>query len=127
MSNIPDTLKYAKTHEWSRLEDDDIVRVGISDFAQEQLGDLVYVELPKVGEKVRAGEQCAVVESVKAASDLYSPVTGEIIAVNEVVSDEPALVNDDAYNSWLFCIKTNDVSELEKLMSAEKYSQMIAE
>jgi glycine cleavage system H protein len=127
MSNIPDTLKYAKTHEWSRLEDDDIVRVGISDFAQEQLGDLVYVELPKVGEKVRAEQQCAVVESVKAASDLYSPVTGEIIAVNEAASDEPELVNDDAYNSWLFCIKTNDVSELEKLMSAEKYSQMIAE
>ncbi len=127
MSNIPDTLKYAKTHEWSRLEDDDIVRVGISNFAQEQLGDLVYVDLPKVGEKVRGGEQCAVVESVKAASDLYSPVTGEIIAVNEVVSDEPELVNDDAYNSWLFCIKADDVSELEKLMSAEKYSQMIAE
>jgi glycine cleavage system H protein len=127
MSNIPDTLKYAKTHEWSRLEDDDIVRVGISDFAQEQLGDLVYVELPKVGEKVRAEQQCAVVESVKAASDLYSPVTGEIIAVNEAASDEPELVNDDAYNSWLFCIKADDVSELEKLMSAEKYSQMIAE
>lgn len=127
MSNIPDSLKYTKSHEWSSLENGDVVRVGITDFAQEELGDLVYVELPKLGEKVNAGEQCAVVESVKAASDLYSPVTGEIIAVNEAVSDQPELVNDDAYDSWLFCLKADDIAELEQLMNAEKYGQMIAE
>ena len=127
MSNLPDNLKYAKTHEWSSLEADNVVRIGITDFAQEELGDLVYVEFPEVGRKVRAGEQCAVVESVKTASDLYSPVTGEIISVNGQVSDEPEQVNDDAYAAWLFCIKADDPSELDQLMDAEAYAGMIEE
>lgn len=127
MSNIPETLKYAKSHEWSSLEDGNVVRVGITDFAQEELGDLVYVELPEVGRQLQAGEQCAVVESVKTASELYSPVTGEIIAVNDTVTDEPEQVNDDAYKCWLFCIKADDISGLEQLMNAEEYAKMIAE
>ena len=127
MSNIPEAFKYAKSHEWSNLEESDIIRVGITDFAQEELGDLVYVELPELGVKFQAGEQCAVVESVKTASELYSPVTGEIVAVNETVTDEPEQVNDDPYKCWLFCIKADDVSELERLMSAKDYAKMIAE
>ena len=127
MSNLPKHLKYAKTHEWSSPEDNNIVRVGITDFAQEELGDLVFVEFPEVGRKVQAGEQCAVVESVKTASDLYSPVTGEITSVNEKVSDEPEKVNDDAYATWLFCVKADDPSELNQLMDAEAYAKMIDE
>ncbi|MCK5666640.1 MAG: glycine cleavage system protein GcvH [Thiotrichaceae bacterium] len=127
MSNLPESLKYAKTHEWANLEDDKLVRVGITDFAQEELGDLVYVELPELGRIVTAGEQCAVVESVKTASDLYSPVSGEIIAINEAVTEQPERVNDDAYETWLFCVKTEDVSALEQLLNAEEYAQMIEE
>lgn len=126
MSDIPELLKYAKSHEWSSLEANNIVRVGITDFAQEELGDLVYIELPEVGRPVQAGEQCVVVESVKTASDLYSPLTGEITAINDTVVDEPSLVNDTPYNSWLFCVKAEDVSGLEQLMSADEYAQMIA-
>ncbi|MGZ5008486.1 MAG: glycine cleavage system protein GcvH [Methylobacter sp.] len=125
MSAVPDNLKYAKTHEWARIEDDNIIRVGITDFAQEELGDLVYIELPELGRKVAAEEQCAVVESVKTASDLFSPVSGEIVAVNEALVDAPEQVNDDAYGIWLFCIKADDLSGLDALMSAEAYQQMI--
>ncbi|MDO9046864.1 MAG: glycine cleavage system protein GcvH [Methylobacter sp.] len=125
MSDVPDNLKYAKTHEWVQMEDDNIIRVGITDFAQEELGDLVYIELPEPGRKVTAQEQCAVVESVKTASDLFSPVSGEIVAVNEALADEPEQVNDDAYGAWLFCIKADDLSELDSLMSADAYQQMI--
>ena len=107
------------------MEDDNIVRVGITDFAQEELGDLVYIELPELGRKVKAQEQCAVVESVKTASDLFSPVTGEVVAVNEALVDEPEQVNDDAYGTWLFCIKADDLSELDALMDADAYQQMI--
>jgi glycine cleavage system H protein len=125
MSNLPKNLKYAVSHEWVQLEDDNVVRVGITDFAQEQLGDLVYIDLPKLGRKVNAGEQCAVVESVKTASDLYSPVSGEIIAINEDVADEPEQVNDQPYQTWLFCIKADTLTELDALLDADAYQQLI--
>lgn len=118
---MPGDLKYATTHEWAKPEDSGNVRVGISDFAQEQLGDVVYVELPDVGRRVRAGEACAVVESVKAASDIYSPVSGEIVEVNATLSDAPEAVNQDAYAAWLFCVKADDLSELNSLLDAEAY------
>jgi glycine cleavage system H protein len=125
MSDLPDNLKYAKSHEWAKLEDDNLVRVGITDFAQEELGDLVFIELPEVGQRVGLAEQCAVVESVKTASDLYSPINGEIIEVNEALADAPEQVNDDAYTAWLFCIKADDISELEQLMNADEYASII--
>jgi glycine cleavage system H protein len=125
MKDFPENLKYAKTHEWAKLEDDNIVRVGITDFAQEELGDLVYVELPEIGQQVQNAEQCAVVESVKTASDLFSPVSGQVIAVNAAVTDAPEQINDDAYESWLFCIKASDSSELQQLMDAAEYKQLI--
>ena len=103
MSELPEHLKYAKTHEWVKLEDNNVVRVGITDFAQQELGDLVYVELPEVGRKLKTEEQCAVVESVKTASDLYSPVSGEVIAINETLADAPEMVNDEPYSAWMFC------------------------
>ena len=127
MSELPEHLKYAKTHEWVKLEENNVVRVGISDFAQQELGDLVYVELPEVGRKLLAEEQCAVVESVKTASDLYSPVAGEIIEINESLADEPEKVNDDPYSAWMFCIKANDVGDLDRLMDPAAYAEMIAE
>ena len=125
MSDLPANLKYAMTHEWAKAENDNIVRIGITDFAQEELGDLVFIELPELGRKVKAQEQCAVVESVKTASDLFSPVTGEVVAINEALVDEPEQVNDDAYGTWLFCIKADDLTELEALMDAGAYQLMI--
>jgi glycine cleavage system H protein len=121
MSNIPTELKYAKSHEWAKLEEDGTVRVGISDHAQEALGDIVFVELPEVGTEVEAGGDCAVVESVKAASDIYSPVSGEIVAVNEELSDSPEGINEDAYANWIFVIKPSNVSELDQLLDAAGY------
>ncbi len=125
MSDLPENLKYAQSHEWVHVEDNQLVRVGITEFAQQQLGDLVYIDLPKVGRKVNAQEQCAVVESVKTASDLYSPVTGEVIAINEALVDEPEQVNDAPYESWLFCIKADDLAGLDQLMDAEAYQNLI--
>ena len=127
MSNIPENLKYAKTHEWTKLEDNNVVRIGITDFAQEELGDLVYIELPEVGRLLANEEQCAVVESVKTASSLFSPVSGEVIAINEVLADEPEKVNEDAYGAWLFCIRSSDPAELDLLMDANAYAEMIEE
>lgn len=127
MSDLPENLKYAKTHEWALLEDDNVVRVGITDFAQGELGDLVYIELPELGRKVAAQEQCAVVESVKTASDIFSPVTGEIVAVNAALTDEPEQVNNDAYQAWFFCVKADDLSDLDRLMDADAYRQSIEE
>ncbi|MEY3808675.1 MAG: glycine cleavage system protein GcvH, partial [Pseudomonadota bacterium] len=127
MNDLPNNLKYAKTHEWVQVENDNIVRVGITDFAQQELGDLVYIELPELGSKVTAQQQCAVVESVKTASDLFSPVSGTVVAVNDAVIDEPEQVNDNAYGTWLFCIKADDLNELEALMDTETYQQMIEE
>ncbi len=125
MSDLPKNLKYAATHVWVQLENDNIVRVGITDYAQHQLGDLVFVDLPEPGRKVKEQEQCAVVESVKTASDLFSPVSGEIIAVNDKLVDEPEQVNDNPYQAWLFCIKADDLSGLDKLMDADRYLQTI--
>ncbi|MGJ0486461.1 MAG: glycine cleavage system protein GcvH [Methylomicrobium sp.] len=124
MSDLPKNLKYAATHEWSKLESGNVVRVGITDFAQQELGDLVYVELPEVGRKVKAKEQCAVVESVKTASDLFSPVSGEIVEVNASLSDSPEQINDAPYATWIFCVKADDASELNSLMDADAYQQM---
>ncbi len=125
MSDFPENLKYAKTHEWAKLEDNNLVRVGITDFAQEELGDLVFVEMPELGKKLAAGEQCAVVESVKTASDLFSPVAGEVVEINDSLNDEPERVNDDPYESWIFCIKADDLSALDLLMDADAYQKMV--
>lgn len=126
MSNVPNELKYAKTHEWVRDEEDGTVVVGITDHAQELLGDLVFVELPEVGDTVDAGGECAVVESVKAASDVYSPVSGEVIAVNETLVDTPETVNQDAFgDGWLFQVKLSAPAELDDLLDADAYSEVM--
>eukprot|EP01093_Parvamoeba_rugata_P013380 TRINITY_DN4079_c0_g2_i1.p1 TRINITY_DN4079_c0_g2~~TRINITY_DN4079_c0_g2_i1.p1 ORF type:complete len:133 (-),score=42.87 TRINITY_DN4079_c0_g2_i1:154-552(-) len=128
MSNIPSELKYASSHEWVRDEGDGTFTVGISEHAQELLGDMVFVELPEVGDEVDAGEDCAVAESVKAASDIYAPISGEIVAINEDLEDAPETVNNDAYgDGWLFRIKASDESELENLLDAEGYAHTIDE
>ena len=128
MSNVPADLKYANTHEWVREEASDVITVGISDFAQEQLGDVVFVELPEVDSEVSAGDAIAVVESVKAASDIYSPVSGTIIAVNENLIDSPQLVNEDSFeDGWFFKIKMTDPEEVNDLMDAESYQDLCVE
>ena len=128
MSNIPDELSYAETHEWVRTEDDGSVTVGISDHAQEQLGDLVYVELPDVGRIVAQAAEVAVVESVKAASDIYSPLSGEVVEVNESLADAPETVNVEPYvDGWLFKLKPSDPSEIESLLDAGRYAELTAE
>ena len=121
MSNIPSDLRYASSHEWARLEADGSVTVGISDHAQQALGDVVYVELPEVGGQLAAGQEAGVVESVKAASDIYAPVSGEVIAINEALADSPELVNSDPYGSWFFRLQPSDTSELDKLLDAAGY------
>jgi glycine cleavage system H protein len=127
MSNIPVELKYAKTHEWARSNDDGSVTVGISDNAQDQLGDMVFIELPEVGQTVAVNEACAVVESVKAASDVYAPVGGEILEVNEALTDSPETVNQDAYGEgWLFRLQPADPAEMEALMGGEAYELFLA-
>lgn len=128
MSNIPAELKYASSHEWVRKEADGTYTVGITEHAQGLLGDMVFVELPEVGDEVSAGDDCAVAESVKAASDIYAPLTGEIVAVNEELEDSPELVNSDAFgDGWLFRIQAEDESELDNLLSAEGYQDSIDE
>jgi glycine cleavage system H protein len=122
--NIPDTLRYATTHEWVRQESDGTLTVGISDFAQDSLGELVFVELPELGRKVAAAEGCAVVESVKAASDVYAPVAGEIIAANAAVVTTPNQVNHDPYGAWLFKLKPAAGADLGKLMDAAAYRKI---
>ncbi len=126
MSEIPGDLKFLRSHEWARIEDNGTVTVGISDHAQSQLGDLVYVELPEVGDSVEPGASCAVVESVKAASDIYSPVSGEVIAINEALNDQPEAINEDAYgDGWLFVVKPEDVAELDELLDPEAYGELV--
>ncbi|HUT41106.1 MAG TPA: glycine cleavage system protein GcvH [Gammaproteobacteria bacterium] len=123
MSNIPVELKYAKTHEWARQNDDGSVTVGITDNAQDQLGDMVYIEVPEKGQTVLAQEACAVVESVKAASDVYSPVTGAVVEVNESLAESPETVNQDAYGAgWLFRVQPSDAGELDGLMDGDTYA-----
>ncbi len=126
MSNIPVELKYSKSHEWTRHNDDGSVTVGISDSAQDQLGDMVFIEVPEVGQTVTAEEACAVVESVKAASDVYAPVSGEVVEVNESLVDSPEAVNQDAYGAgWLFRIQPSEVTELDVLMDGDAYAAFL--
>jgi glycine cleavage system H protein len=122
MSTIPEELKYTKSHEWVRVENDGTVTVGITDHAQDLLGDMVYVELPEPGRKLKAGQECAVVESVKAASDVYSPVSGEVVAVNEAIADGPERVNKAPYGEgWMMRIRPADAAEVDRLLDADDY------
>ena len=123
--NIPQNLHYTESHEWIRKEADGTITVGITDHAQEALGDIVFLELPEVGKNFNAGDACAVVESVKAASDIYAPVAGEVIAINDAVTATPEAVNSDAYDSWLFKIKPADISKVDGLLTAEAYGKNI--
>ncbi|KGJ89420.1 glycine cleavage system protein GcvH [Thalassotalea sp. ND16A] len=126
MSNIPSELKYATSHEWVRNEGDGTATIGISEHAQELLGDMVFVELPDVGDEISVGDDVAVAESVKAASDIYAPVSGEVIAVNEDLEDSPELVNSDAFgDGWMFKVKLDDASELDALLDAEGYQNVV--
>ena len=126
MSEIPGDLKFLKSHEWARIEDSGQVTVGISEHAQSLLGDLVYVELPVVGDTVTLGNAAAVVESVKAASDVYSPVTGTIVTVNDALSDKPETINEDAYGEgWLFTVAIDDLDQLNELLSPDDYAALI--
>jgi len=126
MNEIPGDLKFLKSHEWARMEDSGRVTIGISDHAQGLLGDLVYVELPSVGDQVKQGAACAVVESVKAASDVYSPVTGTVVAVNEALTDKPETINEDAYGEgWIFAVKPDDASEMDDMLDPDDYGTML--
>lgn len=128
MSNTPSELRYSNSHEWLRDEGGGIATVGITEHAQELLGDLVFVDLPEVGATVTAGSDCAVVESVKAASDVYSPVSGEVVAVNEALDGAPETINEDAFGEgWMFKVKLQDVAEIEGLLDAEAYAAQVAE
>ena len=127
MSQIPEDLRYTKNHEWARLLDDSSVQVGITDYAQHALGDMVYIDLPKLGNSYAAKAECAVVESVKSASDLYCPVAGEIVEVNEALNEHPEIVNQDPYGQgWIFRLRPNDVKDLDKLLEAKAYAAEIA-
>jgi glycine cleavage system H protein len=125
--NVPGNLRYTASHEWVRSEADGTVTIGITDHAQEALGDLVYVELPALGRTVAAAEACAVVESVKAASDIYAPLAGEVVAVNEALAATPESVNEDAYAAWLFKLKPADAAAAGKLLDAAAYEATIGE
>ena len=126
MSEIPGDLKFLKSHEWARVEGDGKVTIGISDHAQGLLGDLVYVELPAVGDRVEAGNACAVVESVKAASDVYSPVTGKVVEVNAALSDKPETINEDAYgDGWIFVIEAEEPEQLNELLDPDAYAELL--
>ena len=125
--NIPGNLRYTATHQWVRIEADGTATVGISDFAQEQLGDVVFVQQPEVGRKVKRGEDCAVVESVKAASDIPAPLSGEIVQINPALNDAPEKLNQDPYGAWLFRIRPADAAELADLLDAPAYSKSVAD
>jgi glycine cleavage system H protein len=128
MSELPAELKYTKSHEWVRDEGDGTVTVGITDHAQEALGDLVFVELPEVGASLDAGSDCAVVESVKAASDVYSPLSGEVTEVNEALADAPETINGDAFgDGWMFKLRLSDPDQLGDLLGADAYAEVMAE
>ncbi|MEU1278539.1 glycine cleavage system protein GcvH [Streptomyces sp. NPDC005805] len=127
MANVPDELRYTDSHEWARLEPDGTVTVGLTDHAQLSLGDLVFVEPGNVGKKHSAGDPVGTVESVKAASDFYAPVGGEVVAVNEEVSESPELINEEPYSSWIFKLRPTDPAELDKLLNAAVYRTAIEE
>ena len=125
MSDTPQELKYCESHEWARLDEDGTITVGITDFAQNALGDIVFIELPEVDVQIETGEEEGVVESVKAASDIYAPIGGKVIEINAVLEDEPEIVNQDAFgDGWFYRIEPHDVSELEDLMDADSYIEM---
>ncbi len=122
MSNIPADLKYVASHEWLRLEEDGTITVGITDHAQDLLGDVVFVDLPDVGDNISVDEEIAVVESVKAASDVFAPISGEVIAINESLEDDPEIINSDPYgDGWFFKMKPENMADFEALMSADEY------
>lgn len=123
--SIPTDLKYTASHEWARLEADGSVTIGITDHAQELLGDMVFIENPTIGRTLAAGEECAVVESVKAASDVYAPIAGEVIAVNEAVEAEPQKLNEDAFVNWMFRMKPANAADLDRLMDAAAYQAAV--
>jgi glycine cleavage system H protein len=128
MNDIPGDLKFMKSHEWARVEGDGKVTIGISDHAQGLLGDLVYVELPNVGDRVEAGNACAVVESVKAASDVYSPVTGKVVEVNAALADKPETINEDAYgDGWIFVVEAEEPEQLNELLGPDDYAELLEE
>ena len=128
MSNVPEDIKYTKDHEWVRDNADGTVTIGITDHAQEALGDLVFVEVPEVGKRLATGEASAVVESVKAASDVYSPLSGEVVQANEILGDAPETINEDAYgDGWIFKLNVADPSELGGLMDAAGYGRFLEE
>ena len=128
MSELRPELKYLASHEWARIEADGSVTVGITDHAQEELGDVVFVETPELGATVNAGEEAGVVESVKAASDIFSPITGEVIAINEALEDEPETVNSSPYDDgWFYKVKPTSLDDLDDAMSADEYQQQISE
>jgi glycine cleavage system H protein len=123
--NIQNNLKYTKSHEWVRLEDDGTVTIGITQHAQELLGDMVFVETPGVGRKLKRGEESAVVESVKAAADVYAPISGEVIAVNPELESAPEKINQDAYSAWLFKLKPENVGDLDNLLDYAEYQKIL--
>ena len=125
--NVPADLKYTQSHEWVKLEADGSVTVGITDHAQEALGDIVFLDLPEAGRQLNAGEECAVVESVKAASDIYAPIAGEVIGRNDAALDAPESVNQDAYAAWLFKLKPADAAQLDTLLDAAAYTKVAEE
>ena len=125
--NIPADLKYTESHEWVRAEADGTYTVGITEYAQDALGDIVFVELPKVGKSYTAGDDAAVVESVKAASDIYAPVSGEVVAVNEAVAASPESINSNAYSAWLFKLKPSDPNSINGLLDADAYGKNTAD
>jgi len=124
--SVPAELKYAKSHEWIKLEADGTVTIGITQHAQELLGDMVFVELPKTGRSLKQDEDCAVVESVKAASDIYAPISGEVIAVNDEVESSPEKINEDCYSAWLFKLKPTNAAEIDGLLDASGYEELLA-
>jgi glycine cleavage system H protein len=123
--SIPNDLKYTKSHEWVRLEDDGTATIGITRHAQELLGDMVFVETPAVGRQLKQGDECAVVESVKAAADVYAPITGEVTAANQELTSAPEKINQDAYAAWLFRLKPADTADLEKLLDSAGYQKLL--
>ncbi len=125
--NVPADLKYTKSHEWARREADGTITVGITDHAQELLGDMVFVECPEVGRKLKQGEECAVVESVKAASDVYAPVSGEVIDRNALLETEPEKINEDAYGAWMFKLRPANPAEYDALLDAAAYTAVADE
>ncbi|MCP4413205.1 MAG: glycine cleavage system protein GcvH [Gammaproteobacteria bacterium] len=128
MSGIPSELKFSKEHEWVKLDGEGLATIGITDHAQELLGDMVYIELPEVSNHIAIGDETGVVESVKAASDIYAPLSGEILEVNEALADEPELVNSDPYNEgWLYKMSVADEADLDGLLTADEYADIIAD